>query len=176
MAKTSRQYITEALIRFGRLFQLPEPQAEYVDAIHNALHTQKWKLSTLLNVLNRLSTDQAYAETARFGKYPTIYDYLRIEKQLKSANFYQVLTSYLSGNWWEKETIFELATEQQENAITLAGGLENLYNRATSDIPTPVYKLVDIVAQNESEAPEQLIDTSHRIGQPTPMAQIMAQK
>lgn len=174
--KTARQYITEALIKFGRLFQLPEPQAEYVDAIHNALHAKKWKLSTFMDVLNSMTTDQNYAETARFGKYPTIYDYLRIEKQRKSANFYQVLTSYLGGNWWEKEIVLELATEQQINAITMAGGLENLYNRATSDTPTPVYKIVDIVAQNETESPEQLIDTSHRIGQTTPIAQIMAQK
>ena len=39
-------------------------------------------------------------------------------------------------------------------------------------MPTPVYKLVDIVAENESEAPTELIDTGHRIGAPTTLKQI----
>lgn len=175
MNKTPRQYMTEYLISFGRMFQLPEPPAEYIDAIYNALHTYQWTLKQFANVLNQLVHDEKYAETARFGKYPTINDFIRIKKQMESHEFYSTLSAYLSGAWWEKEQIMQIATTAQKNAIALAGGLDNLYQRATCDVPTPVYKLVDIVTTNESESPEELIDTQHRIGKPTSMTQIISQ-
>lgn len=176
MTKTPRQYMTEYLISFGRMFQLPEPPAEYIDAIYNALHAYKWTLKQFANVLNQLIHDEKYAETARFGKYPTINDFIRIKKQTESRPFYEALSAYLSGAFWEKDNVIALATPTQQNAITLAGGLKNLYNRATGDVPTPIYKLVDIVANNESESPEELIDTQHRIGRPLTIQQISAKK
>ena len=39
-------------------------------------------------------------------------------------------------------------------------------------MPTPVYKLVDIITEYEAEAPTERIDTTHRIGGPTTMKQI----
>ena len=54
----------------------------------------------------------------------------------------------------------------------MAGGLKNLYQRATGDVPTPVYKLVDIITEYEAEAPTERIDTTHRIGGPATMKQI----
>ncbi|MBR2028249.1 MAG: hypothetical protein IKA10_04570 [Oscillospiraceae bacterium] len=176
MTKTPRQYMTEYLISFGRMFQLPEPPAEYIDAIYNALHAYQWTLKQFANVLNQLIHDEKYAETARFGKYPTINDFIRIKKQTESRPFYEALSAYLSGAFWEKDNVIALATPTQQNAITLAGGLKNLYNRATGDVPTPIYKLVDIVANNESESPEELIDTQHRIGRPLTIQQISAKK
>lgn len=176
MTKTPKQYMTEYLISFGRMFQLPEPPAEYIDAIYNALHTYQWTLKQFATVLNQLIHDEKYAETARFGKYPTINDFIRIKKQTESRPFYEALSAYLSGAFWEKDNVIALATPTQQNAITLAGGLKNLYNRATGDVPTPIYKLVDIVANNESESPEELIDTQHRIGRPLTIQQISAKK
>lgn len=174
--KTAKQHMLESLEAFGKLFQLPRPTADYLETIQIALRSHNWKLSQFNNALNMLTQDAEYAETARFGKYPTIYDYLRIDKQTKSAPFYNALSKYLSGDWWEKENVMKLATTEQANALLLSGGLNNLYERATGEIKTPVYKLVDIVTRNENESPEELIDTQHRIGQPTAMAQIMAEK
>ncbi len=177
MAKTPRQYMTELLIKFGRMFQLPEPPAEYVDSIYNALHGQNWTVKQFAAILNQLVTDVTYTEqSARFGKYPMISDYLRLNKQSKSKEFYESLSAYLSGAYWEKEHIAAIATPEQKNAITMAGGLENLYARAKGDMPTPVYKLIDVVTKNEFESPEELIDTQHRIGKPTTIAQILGIK
>ena len=173
MQKTPRQYMTEFLIKFGRMFQLPEPSAEYIDAIYTAIHGQNWTIKQFTVVLNILTTDEKYTEqSARFGKYPMISDYLRIKKHSDSKPFYDALSAYLSGCFWEKENIIEYASPAQANAIMQAGGLENLYQRATGDIPTPVYKLVDMIAENESETPTELIDTGHRIGKPQSMKQI----
>jgi len=173
MEKTPRQYMTELLIKFGRMFQLPEPPAEYVDSIYNALHGQQWTLRDFSTVLNQLVTDTTYTEqSARFGKYPMISDYLRLKHRSESKPFYDALASYLSGNWWEKDNVLALASPEQSNAILQAGGLSNLYQRANSDKPTPVYKLVDVISENESETPTELIDTSHRIGAPTTLKQI----
>lgn len=173
MQKTPRQYMTELLIKFGRMFQLPEPPAEYVDAIYTAIHGQQWTVKQFAIVLNTLTTDEKYTEqSARFGKYPMISDYLRIKQRSDSKDFYNSLSAYLSGDWWEKDNVLALASPAQANAILQAGGLSNLFQRATGDMPTPVYKLVDIVAENESESPTEEIDTQHRIGQPTSMAQI----
>lgn len=166
--------MTELLIKFGRMFQLPEPPAEYVDSIYNALHGQNWTVKQFAAILNQLVTDKAYTEqSARFGKYPMISDYLRVKKQSESKEFYESLSAYLSGCYWEKENIASLATPEQRNAITLAGGLENLYQRATGNMPTPVYKLIDIITENELEAPAELIDTEHRISGPATLKQIL---
>lgn len=167
---------TETIInmftKFGVLYQLPTPDPEYVVSIQEYLSAERWRLTELANVLNALLKDEKYAETAKFGKYPTINDFLRIKKRSDSKEFYDSLSAYLSGCYWEKENVLALASPAQANAILQAGGLENLYQRATGDMPTPVYKLVDIVAENESEAPTELIDTGHRIGAPTTLKQI----
>lgn len=173
MQKTPRQYMTELLIKFGRMFQLPEPPAEYVDAIYTAIHGQEWTIKQFAVVLNTLVTDEKYTEqSARFGKYPMISDYLRIKHRSDAKDFYDSLSAYLSGCFWEKENVLKYASPAQKNAIMQAGGLENLYQRATGDMPTPVYKLIDIISQNESETPTELIDTGHRIGAPTTLKQI----
>lgn len=161
---------------FGKMFNLPAPDAEYLEVIQQALHVKGWKLSDFSTVLNALTTDDKYAESARFGKYPMLYDYLRIKKRIDSKDFYDALSAYLSGCWWEKETVLALATPEQSNALLSAGGLSRLYERATSDIPTPVHKILDIVAEHEEDAATELIDTTHRIGKPTSLAQITAKK
>lgn len=173
MKKTSIQYMTEFLIKFGQMFQLPEPPAEYIHAIYNALHEYNWTIKQFSIVLNQLVKDEKYSESARFGKYPMISDYLRIKQRYDSKEFYDALASYLSGNWWEKDNVLAFASPAQANGIMQAGGLENLYRRATGDMPTPVYKLIDVVAENESEVPTELIDTEHRIGSPTTLKQII---
>ena len=174
MEKTPKQYMTESLIKFGRLFQLPEPPAEYIDAIYNALHCYHWSLKQFVTVLNQLVNDPKYTETARFGKYPTLYDFLHTKTKLDSKPFYDALSAYLSGDWWAKDDVLALATTEQINAISAAGGLSKLYERANGEMATPVYKLVDIVSENETEAPVELIDTEHRIGGPVSMKQIMS--
>lgn len=170
--KTAKQYMGEQLIIFANLFQLPNPTMEYIESLQIALRSYGWTIGDFKQVLNQLIRDDSYAETARFGKYPTIHDFLRIKKQFDSQPFYSALGAYLAGDWWAKDTIKQLATAEQANAIMLAGGLDNLYNRATGDKPTPVYKLVELVAKNESEAPLEKIDTTNRIGGPAAMHQI----
>ena len=170
--KTAKQYMGEQLIIFANLFQLPNPTMEYIESLQIALRSYGWTLGDFRQTLAQLTRDDSYAETARFGKYPTIHDFLRIKRQTDSQPFYKALGAYLAGDWWEKATINQLATPEQHTAIMLAGGLENLHARATGDKPTPVYKLVELVAKNESEAPAERIDTTHRIGSPTAMAQI----
>lgn len=170
MTKTPRQYLTEFLIKFGRMFQLPEPPAEYVDAIYNALHDYGWTIKQFVLVLNTLVKDTKYTEqSARFGKYPMISDYLRIKQRIDSKPFYDSLSAYLSGDWWEKDNVLALASPAQATAIMQAGGLTTLYQRATSDRAIPVYKLVDIVAENESATPTEATDTGHRLGASTTM-------
>lgn len=173
MEKTTKQKMLESLEAFGRLFQLPPPPIEYFETLRAALHNYGWKLSDFNAALNMLVKDEKYTETARFGKYPLISDYLRVKQISKSKLFYEALSAYLSGCWWEKDNILALATPAQENALMMAGGLSGLYQRATSDIATPVYKLIDIVTERESEAPTERIDMEHRIGAPTSMKQII---
>lgn len=174
--KTPKQIMLEHLEMFGKMFNLPAPDATYLETIQQALHVKGWKISEFLAVLNALTTDDKYAESARFGKYPMLYDYLRIKKRIDSKDFYDSLAAYLSGCWWEKETVLALATPEQSNALIAAGGLSNLYQRASGDMPTAVTKLVDIVAEHEEESPSQTIDTSHRIGKTEPLKQIILKK
>lgn len=164
--------VIDLFTKFGVLCQLSAPDPEYVIAIQEYLSIHHWKLSELNKVLNTLLKDEKYIETARFGKYPTINDLFRIKQQIDSKPFYDALSSYLSGNWWEKENILALATPEQMNAIATSGGLSKLYERANGEMATPVYKLVDIVAQNESESPTEIIDTTARIGAPVEFNQI----
>ena len=170
--KTAKQYMMEELLQFGIVFQLPRVELAYLEAIQAELRARNWMLSDFKRALALLKTDATYADTARFGKYPTIHDFLRIKKQFDSQPFYTALGAYLAGDWWKKDTIKQLATAEQANAIMLAGGLDNLYNRATGDNPTPVYKLVELVAKNEAETPAGRIDTTNRIGSPVDIAQI----
>lgn len=172
MDKTPKQIMMETFVMFGKIFQLPFPDPDYVEAMQVALRSYGWTIGDFKRVLNQLTRDDSYAETARFGKYPTAHDFLRIKKQIDSQPFYSALGAYLSGDWWAKDTIKQLATPEQANAIVLAGGLDNLYNRATGDKPTPVYKLVELVAKSEAESPVEKIDTAHRIAAPVAMNQI----
>ena len=174
--KTPKQIMLEHLEIFGKMFNLPAPDTTYLETIQQALHVKGWKVSEFLAVLNALTTDDKYAESARFGKYPMMYDYLRIKKRIDSKDFYDSLAAYLSGCWWEKETVLALATPEQSNALIAAGGLSRLYERATGDIPTPVHKLLDIVSEHEEEAPSITIDTDHRIGAPQTIKQIILKK
>lgn len=169
MEKTVKQRMMESLIAFGKMYQLPMPTADYLETLQAALHAYKWRLSEFNNVLNLLLKDDKYAEFARFGKYPTIHDYLRIKQRINSKPFYDSLSAYLSGDWWEKDNVLALASPAQATAIMQAGGLTTLYQRATSDRAIPVYKLVDIVAENESATPTEATDTGHRLGAPTTM-------
>lgn len=172
MNTKATEMIINLFTKFGVLYQLPAPDPEYVIAVQEYLSAHKWKLSELNGALNALLKDEKYAETARFGKYPAISDFFRVKQQIDSKPFYDALSSYLSGNWWEKDDILALATPEQMNAIETSGGLSKLYERANGEMATPVYKLVDIVAQNESEAPTETIDNSHRIGAPQTLKQI----
>lgn len=171
--KTSLQAVTEAFIKFGKLYQLDRPEPEYIDLVIEALRSHGWKVKDFMNTLNQLVHDDKYAECAKFGKYPTIHDFLRVKHRLESKDFYDSLAAYLSGCWWEKETVLALATPEQSNALIAAGGLSRLYERATADIPTPVHKLLDIVSEHEEEAPNTTIDTDHRIGAPQTIKQII---
>ena len=171
--KTAKQYMMEELLQFGIVFQLPRVELAYLEAIQAELRARNWMLSDFKRTLAFLKTDAMYADAARFGKYPTINDFLRAKKELGSKDFYLALSNYLAGDYWEKENIDRIATPEQKNAITLAGGLQNLYARATGDTPTPIYKLIDMVSQNESESPAQIIDTSRQITGPASLKQIL---
>ena len=173
MVKTAKQKMLESLETFGKLFQLPPVPADYFETLHMALHNYGWMLSEFNAALNVLVKDEKYTESARFGKYPLIADFLRVRQYSKTKPFYEALAAYLSGAWWEKDTVLALATPTQENAIMLAGGLSNLYQRATGDVATPVYKLINLVTENESKAPTERIDTTNRISGPQTFKQIL---
>ena len=173
MEKTVKQKMLDSLEAFGKLFQLPPVPADYFETLRAALHNYGWRLSEFNAVLNILVKDEKYAETARFGKYPMISDYLRIKQLQQSKPFYDALSAYLSGCFWEKDNVLALASPAQENAIMMAGGLSGLYRRTKGDIPTPVYKLINIIAENEANAPTERIDNQHRIGAPISMKQIV---
>ena len=174
MEKTTKQKMLDSLEAFGKLYQLPPVPVDYFETLRAALHNYGWHLSEFNAALNILVKDEKYAETARFGKYPTINDYIRVRQQSQSKPFYESLSAYLAGAWWEKDNVIALANPAQQNALLLSGGLSNLYARATGEKATPVYKLLEIVAENEAEAPVERIDTEHRIGGPVSMKQIMS--
>ena len=91
-----------------------------------------------------------------------ISDYLRIKKHSDSKEFYDSLSAYLSGDWWEKDNVLALASPAQANAILQAGGLSNLFQRATGDMPTPIKyhstELHQAFQEVENLASEQLLD------------------
>ena len=66
--------ITHAFVKFGKLFQLPEPPAEYVQAIMQELSDNTWTIERLENALEWLKGDTEYNQSARYNKYPTICD------------------------------------------------------------------------------------------------------
>lgn len=150
MMKTAKQYLMESLIIFGQMFQLPKPSPEYLESIQVALRAYGWTVGDFKKVLWQLVKDDSYAESARFGKYPTIHDFLRVKKQLEAQPFYTALSAYLSGDWFVKEHINKIATPAQKDALLMSGGLENLYARATDEKSTPIYKLLNLVANNEN--------------------------
>lgn len=164
--KTAIQYMQEILNKFRILMQLPPLEPEYIVCIQMELRARKWRLSDFKKAVDSLMQDEKYAAEARFGKYPTIQDFLRVRSTTASKAFYAALARYLQGDWWEKETVLNLATGPQLNALTLAGGLGNLYDRAHADYATPINKLLDLVAENEGEAPVEIIDEKRQLAAP----------
>ena len=71
--------MTQAFIKFGKLFQLPEPTAEYVQAIQQELSDKKWTIGRLQDALEWLKYDTGYNEASRYNKYPTICDLYRAD-------------------------------------------------------------------------------------------------
>lgn len=71
--------ITEQMIHFGYLFQLPEPRAEYLEAIHKELTNQQWTDKRFNDALNWLKGDLEYNKLAKYNKYPTICDLMRAD-------------------------------------------------------------------------------------------------
>jgi hypothetical protein len=147
----AKNYLTQLLFVFGKLFQLSKPEAEYIEALYMALHNYGWTTADLKRVINELTRDEKYVEISRFGKYPTIADFVRVKHELDSKPFYDALRAYLSGDWWMKEEIWELATDEQKIAIEYNGGLTKLWERATDSTSKqiPVYKLIESVQKSE---------------------------
>ena len=75
--------ITEKLINFGHLFQLPEPRAEYVEAIHKEITERHWDEKQLTDALDYLKGDLEYNRMSRYNKYPTICDLLRADYDMR---------------------------------------------------------------------------------------------
>ena len=71
--------ITEQLIRFGYLFQLPEPRAEYVEEIYKEITNRKWTDKRFKDALDYLKGDVEYNRMSRYNKYPTICDLLKAD-------------------------------------------------------------------------------------------------
>lgn len=148
----AKNYLTQLLYVFGKLFQLPKPDVEYIEALYVALHNYGWTTTDLKRVINQLTRDEKYIDVARFGKYPTISDFVRVKHELDSKPFYNALRAYLSGDWWMKEDVLELATDEQRIAIGYNGGLEKMWEKATdSSKAIPVYKIIESVQKSEPE-------------------------
>ena len=75
--------VIEALETFGKVFQLPPPAPEYIEAIQAELSANKWTLGQMRAALNYLKYDPEYNRAAKYNKYPTICDYNRADFALK---------------------------------------------------------------------------------------------
>lgn len=77
--------ITQMFVKFGKLFQLPEPSAEYVQAIQEELSDNTWTIERLVDALDWLKGDTEYNISARYNKYPTICDIYRADYEYKKG-------------------------------------------------------------------------------------------
>lgn len=77
--------ITQMFKKFGKLFQLPEPDVEYVTAIQTELSENKWTLKRIQFALEWLKYDTEYNEASRFNKYPTICDIYRADTEINKG-------------------------------------------------------------------------------------------
>ncbi|MBO7735497.1 MAG: hypothetical protein J6S67_23230 [Methanobrevibacter sp.] len=75
--------ITKLFVEFGALFQLPEPPAEYIQAIQKELSTKGWTLGRISEALEELKYSQDYNQAARFNKYPSICDLITADYELR---------------------------------------------------------------------------------------------
>lgn len=66
--------IVQAFEKFGALFQLPTPPAEYVEAIQEELSQAGWTVARLEEALEYLKVDPEYNRRSIYNKYPTICD------------------------------------------------------------------------------------------------------
>lgn len=73
--------ITQMFKKFGKLFQLPEPNAEYITAIQEELSNNKWTMKRIETALEWLKYDNDYNESSRYNKYPTICDIYRADTE-----------------------------------------------------------------------------------------------
>lgn len=73
------QETAQLLVKFGALFQLPEPQTNYIEALHEEL--ANWPADKFKRALDWLKGDSLYNATARYNKYPTIFEIYRAESE-----------------------------------------------------------------------------------------------
>ena len=76
--------LTEQMIHFGYLFQLPEPKVEYLEEVHKEITIRKWTDAQFIDALDYLKGDIEYSRTSRYNKYPTICDLLRANYDLQN--------------------------------------------------------------------------------------------
>jgi len=74
--------ITQLFTKFGKLFQLPEPSAEYITAIQEELSGNKWTIKRIQVALEWLKYDNGYNDASRYNKYPTICDIYRADAEV----------------------------------------------------------------------------------------------
>ena len=71
--------IVQMYEKFGALFQLPTPPAEYIEALQEELNSADWTVERLQNALDYLKGDLEYNRMSRYNKYPTICDLMRAD-------------------------------------------------------------------------------------------------
>lgn len=83
MNKKATPKITKLFVEFGALFQLPEPPAEYIQAIQKELSIKGWTLNRITNALEELKYSTDYNQAARYNKYPSICDLIMADYNLQ---------------------------------------------------------------------------------------------
>ena len=68
------EQVAQLFENFGVLYFLPPPEAKYIEAIQAELSEQKWGVARLKEALDMLKYSKEYNDSARFGRYPTIYE------------------------------------------------------------------------------------------------------
>lgn len=69
----------QILVKFGILFSLPNPPTAYIEAIHEEL--ENWPAEKLKRALDWLKCDPDYNLTAKYNKYPTIFEIYKAESE-----------------------------------------------------------------------------------------------
>lgn len=75
----AKKYILNELLRLATAYSMAEkPAKEYLNLLATKFHDDNWKGVELHWTVDALLTDKEYAENAKFGRYPSYADFVRL--------------------------------------------------------------------------------------------------